>query len=299
MRETDYKDGEIQVHRYEFSDWHDFLEFGALKGRHASNNHSETNGANFTSLPDMPDSKTRSMADAIKLAANGWTGGAARIQAGQLRHFEAISNRILRDDPVNDVEGCGFDVSLVLANEPEAWLRYEQSIAEVQGVGNIIRIVLNASVSSGIETEVIFRRGEAVAAVCELLEHAGRRVELIVLPVVSRCSRDAKTKRIESTLLVKDAHQPMDFARLAFALCHPSLLRRFGFKIIEEAGSDYDYFTSASYGHPASPPARDREDCQIYIKEGLLTDTDFQTVEAARAWVIRTLESQGVELEVH
>lgn len=225
---------------------------------------------------------------ALALAATGWTEGAEKAKVIAEPLFTEVSSLIERQDMCYDVEGIGIDIGRYLDGEPECWQRWEHSI--VEGSGNkVIKLCFNISASGGISTDVITARGSIVAALIELLEYAGNRVEVYAAfggKASSRYTQEAK-------ILVKSADQPLDSPRIAFALAHPAMLRRLMFNFIEK---DVHFESDYQTGHGKT---RDllASDYDIYIGRAEYGETQWSDTAQAQKWVIDILRKQGVSLQ--
>lgn len=171
---------------------------------------------------------TKSYDHAVSLTQKGWADGAKRVDALRRELDSAVQALVAAKaaDINYDVQGDWVDLGRLVTGEPEccgAW--------QVQGDDNndkVIKIVANICVSAAVKTETIFARGAACLAAVDIIESLGRRVELWVGLGVSHNSR-----RIETHVLVKPASQPAELDRLAYVLCHASMLRRICFAHME------------------------------------------------------------------
>jgi hypothetical protein len=224
---------------------------------------------------------TEDMAGALNLARNGWAEG-VEIAGPLCAEITDKVTTLVEIEHVNyDVEGIGLDVATYLNGEPECWQKFEKETGEGQGIKHI-RIVMDVTVSGGIDKNVITARGAAVAALIQGLEFAGCRVQLEVLPLCNG-------KAWESRVLVKSADQDLDMSRVIFALAHPAMLRRIGFAL-QEGCPERDN----NYGYGPCSDAIDKGD--LYIGRGMLGEVQWQTPGAAIRWVLAQMEKQGIKL---
>jgi len=105
----------------------------------------------------------------------------------------------------------------------------------------IVRIAVNVVCSSWVEPEDIINRGAAVVALIDKIQSEGQRVELVVFCHIESRRND----RIIMAVTVKRPEEPIDMDRVAFALAHPSMLRRCFFRVVE---CICPYYLSG-YGH--------------------------------------------------
>jgi len=267
--------------KVEFSDWQSLLSYIAIPS-----NHNQDSFAARTRAAATWDDHT-DWSKAVALATNGWHKGAEATKTISDPIFNKISQLIERQDIVHDVEGISIDVARYLDGEPECWQRWDTSIVHGSGV-KIIKIGYNFCASAGISAETITARGAMIAALVELLEYAGNRVELYI----SFCSR-GRDAFDQMQTLVKSADQPLDMPRIVFALSHPAMLRRIQFEIMEHMSKErWSKFTE-SRGNPAEVDATQFD---IYMPAMDSDDAQWTNKDTAIAWVIKELERQGITL---
>jgi hypothetical protein len=241
----------------------------------------------------MPWSGTDTYEEATQLAFKGWEKGlyhAARISQ---RLFNHVSRAIERDDVYYDIHGHYIDVARFNDNEPECWGAFEK----VQAVGEgkrLVRVLFNISTSAGIDAEVMIRKGATCAALIELLEYAGHRVEL----TLSQATDGYQGDNLDIRIKVKEFDQNLDMGRVIFAVAHPAMLRRMIFSY-EEVQLTKDGIASkfgvpdGGYGRPREAKA---ENGEIYIGSSHLDNKAWQDDAAAEKWVMKKLADQGVQL---
>ena len=93
----------------------------------------------------------------------------------------------------------------------------------------IVRIAVNVVCSAFVEPQDIINRGAAVVALIDKIQSEGQRVELIAFCHVEGSRND----RYIMSVTVKRPEEPIDMDRVAFALAHPSMLRRCFFRAVE------------------------------------------------------------------
>jgi hypothetical protein len=242
---------------------------------------------------------TRSFAEALDLARKGWPEGAeaARRFAGQ---FGAVAaSNVLRPEIGYAVCGDTIDMGRYLMGEPECFMEWRESEVSAAGA-KVLKVAINISISSAIPADAIMRRGAAMIALVDLLEQAGRRCEVWVASAT--CSNGEHYR--EFAVRLKEAGQPLETDRLAFAMCHPSMERRLERGLSEtvipvKMRDAYD-FTSGGAGKPCPlrhtagdvvmPEARYR-DANGAIDPTWLTD------ESCIAKVLALLEAQGIAMK--
>lgn len=227
---------------------------------------------------------TANMQECLHLARNGWAEGMAQAEPLCAQITDKVTSLVDVDHVVYDVEGIGLDVATYLNGEPECWQRFEKTTGEGHGVKHI-RIVMDATVSGGIDKSIIVARGAAVAALIQGLEFSGCRVELEVLPLCNGAPW-------ESRVLVKSADQDLDLSRVIFATAHPSMLRRIGFACQDGCPSRDN---NSGYG----PCSNALEQGDIYIGGAMLGGVQWKNPESAIKWVLEQMVKQGVALTIN
>lgn len=277
------------VHRVVFKSWGEFVDT-------AENGKTDYPTSRRVSLqPDEHFTGVKSPAEAYKLAREGWTSGAATIKDMAAPVFNHISKMIERVEVNHDVEGHSIDVARFVDGEPEAWLKFENVIQESETGHKLVRIAYNISASAGISKEVITRKGAAAAALVELLEYAGHRVELILCEGGEGCYGVIDT---EMFIRMKEFDQNLDMPVLAFALAHPATLRCLMFSIMEQYPAEVrrSIDVGAGYGRPKDIEKENQGD--IYIGKSRMDEQQWHSEEAAEAWVIDQLKKQGISLNM-
>lgn len=226
---------------------------------------------------------TETFADAVKLAFAGWKDGIGDVNAirGAIKPKGLNPRSYVR----RSVVGPGtFNMGAIVQGRPDAYVQLRKSNEIKHGNGKIIRIVENISVSAGVSTDVIQTRGAAILALCDALESQGRRVEIVLGMGLS-----LRGENREVFVTTKKAGETINLPKLAFAMAHPSMMRRLMFAIVEGDWGIY-YLTQ---GHPS---AVNHDDATIYLGHMMHGDSNFSSINAARKWVRDELHKQGIRL---
>ena len=93
----------------------------------------------------------------------------------------------------------------------------------------IVRIAVNIVCSGWVEPQDIINRGAAIVALIDKVQSEGQRVELVAFCHIEGRGND----RFIISVTVKRPEEPVDMDRIAFALAHPSMLRRCAFRVVE------------------------------------------------------------------
>lgn len=241
---------------------------------------------------------------ALKLAREGWPEGRDHVsrRSERFQTFVHASGRVEDRAPtlVTGVAGSMVNVGLYLAGEPESMMSWQMHDATAP----VVELVLNITVSSSMGHQAIINRGAAACALVDLLELSGKRVEVTVALAVGTTTQedDPRHKYIDYRVIVKHAQDPLQIDQLAFALAHPSSLRRIGFSIMETAPAGYrtalGIRQNGQYGTVTeTPSARGKGD--LYI--GAMRHKGYGTALVnwasdydADRWLRNVLIAQGV-----
>lgn len=169
----------------------------------------------------MPEwTGVHSLAELRTLAVDGWAKEAAEAMSIAEDAVATVTKDVEMPSftPLWDVSGCEVDVARYLSGEPENMIDYEP--VPVPRNGRVIVLCSSVSVSGGVSTDAIKRRGYAVAALVFALAKMGFNTELWA-DMTSSKSRDLDSIRV----LVKGTNDEIDPARIMFAFAHPGMMR--------------------------------------------------------------------------
>jgi len=236
---------------------------------------------------------TSTFAEAVRLARSGWPEGCEAVKAISAEIVQKVTDRILRPEIALDVVGDVIEMGEFMRGVPECMLAWVEGDEVMDGQGErILKILLNFTASANVPASVIQTRGAAVCALIEALEYAGRRCEVIATHVVAANTGEVR----EDVIVVKRAEHPLQLDQLAFVLCHPAMLRRLHFafeETVPRAVRDaYGFRKGRGYGRPRATSER----ADIIVPEADGTGEQWASADTARAWVLKHLREQGVQL---
>ena len=229
----------------------------------------------------------------INAAKSGWKDGAQKIQASlDILNSHIQSKRFKTQVRAAYTQPGVLNIGRYVSGHPKPYMQ-KQQIEDETGdnkSGKIINIAFNMSASGGISGQEMFNKGATIAALIELLERAGKRVELKGRMAVTGYDKPVSTFRYQ--MIIKEAGEPIDVDRIAFALAHPGCLRRLGFSIMEQASEKIQEAidTRSRYGQPAE--WQEPED-GIYIGKTSLDGSEASRVE----WIKKQLADYGITWE--
>jgi hypothetical protein len=233
-------------------------------------------------------SGTRDLNEAAELATNGWADGVDRIVNLAERISEQVSRRVEAHGMELWEEGGEVDVAAYLDGERACMWTW----AEQPNKRPIVRATINISAPHTVSPEQYIFAGAIACALIDGLENAGRRVELQVHQAV--VSRDGGEPFVVGAD-IKEADQPVDLGALAYAMAHPSMLRRTVFSVEELTPQayrkHYNFRLGHGYGLSADTPEDLRGDVHLDLRQ-----TYNLTYEEGYDWILARLREQGVAI---
>lgn len=166
-------------------------------------------------------SGTKSMSDAIHLAAGNWTQGRDLI--------EKVTNAVKLEHPVRK-QPVKYNIVGVIPNVARAISGNPMNMKEADPMRSKRRVTLtlvsDMSANWSVKAERFVIRAAVLAALLDAIETIGFAVELIC---TAHSTSYGTHGEVTTAIRVKESHQPLDLARVAFALGHPSMFRRMVF----------------------------------------------------------------------
>jgi hypothetical protein len=146
------------------------------------------------------------------------------------------------------------------------------------------RIVVDGFYSAGVRGNAVMRRGVEIAAIVDAFETRGIRCE-----VEHRLASLSSGDRWQCSIMLKQAHDPLNLDVLAFSLAHPAMYRRICFALQDAESVD----TQRQYGIGAFGnylyPVNMKEEPGEILFQGMNLEHNW-TVENAAARVQAKLE---------
>lgn len=202
---------------------------------------------------------TKSFEAAQQLVMKGWKKGRERL----LDNVEAIAlKKDLVDAPsfVYDVAGARPEVPLAVAGDPCCmW----DANPVMEAKAPTYRLFINISASCQWEANHLMNWGACILSVVDSLEAQGNcSIEVNICQANRAGSGQVTTEFI---IRLKEAGQHIDFNVMAFAIAHPSMLRRVMFGCMERVTEDNaEEQMGCGYGRPADLSTDALED-HLYI----------------------------------
>lgn len=208
-----------------------------------------------------------SFEEACDLSAYGWQEGRERMVRGLEAH-KASQQAQTAPSVAYDVGGNRPDVPRYVAGAPDHMIN---DIHEETTTKPVIRLVMSRAASSDISTTALENWGIALMSHMDSLEEAGHQVELTLM-FYNKGNPESMGHTSCFTCTIKQAGEHIEPDRLAFALAHPTMLRRLKFAVQEGFGPKDGLPDSwlqgfYNYGTPANPTPDSGmvEPGQVYI----------------------------------
>jgi hypothetical protein len=212
---------------------------------------------------------------ASRLVREGWQEGREALGKARAR-VPAIQARGLVRAQGFDVAGAYPVVPLAVAGEPACMVTVGE---QERATRPYVKFSVSASVSGGIEAEVIQPRGAVILAWIDALEDAGTRCEVAMQFKLGREGKD----RADCVVMVKRAEEPLNLDVLAYALCNASFFRRHGFGWFERVPGNPADRVGSSYGIVGD--VKISEPNVVLFGSQMLGDVQWDNPAAATAYV--------------
>lgn len=190
---------------------------------------------------------TASFDEAMSLVSHGWAAGRTKLVKG-------VESLALKKDLVQlpafvyDVAGARPEVPLAVAGDP--CCMWDANPLQ-EAASPVLRFVVSNSASCAWEVDSLIRWGVCILSVIDSLEANGNCS--VELSVAKSTSDHTNTRRLEFITKIKEAGAHIDFDVMAFAIAHPSMLRRIGFGCSERIWEDrMEEHMGIGYGQPST-----------------------------------------------
>lgn len=211
--------------------------------------------------------------DAFRMARNGWREQTPKVA----KIAQRVADRVVEHNAmavateiVYDVTGAAYDPGAYLSGVPECWLAFQET-QEKCG----IRIVIDGTVSAGVNKHDKIKMGTAIAALIMALDSAGHPV---TVDLFFGGSRSYGRKGESCFIRLQDGAMGgvLDIDRLVYAVAHPLPMRGMAHTL---------------WGHGVMPYNRNRhpEDTKgefdLWLGGGHLNDV-YRWKDSGEEWVM-------------
>lgn len=203
-------------------------------------------------------SGTKTFGEAVIFAKRGWPEQAKKIALNSSRLFAKTKSWVSYQEKIEyAVCGHSIDIAKFVEGEPECVMEIGYQKGSGSNKKRIIKIDIPFSYSWQLTPEEILKHGSRVVALIQLVEFSGYNTYIQASSYKRNSYSNSRKIGIHFPLKLPD--QPLDLNRIAFALCHPSFLRRIFFsfeetlpkKIVESIGFNLDSDYGESIGYKA------------------------------------------------
>ena len=193
---------------------------------------------------------------AIELASHGWKEGREQMSdeldmANNATSFERL--------PTFEYDVAGYmpNIPLYVAGCPSHMM---SPLGNDNSMGRVVDMMVNISASCGHDPQSLMRKGASILSLIDKLEDSG-----LSCNVTACMYSTAGGGHFLIEFPIKKAGQPLDIDRCAYALVHPSTMRKLCFVAIEQELGAEEHWASG-YGCPCDVPVHQRQG-RVYFPE--------------------------------
>lgn len=203
-------------------------------------------------------SGTSSYKEALELSNTGWTTAATKM-ATKVKMTASESHSARTSKPVYSIVGSQACVPLYLQGVPTNMCSRKTLYTKQK----VVTVTKGISYNFGWKTEDMIDEGTKSIQIIQSMENGGLRVKLNVLFSVTH---EGETNTCK--VCIKQPDERISISKMAFALSHPSMLRRLMLKWVE-----VDPYSKKSmginYGTPSSLPIKRKAmgESEYYLEE--------------------------------
>lgn len=218
-----YTKNDYLTYEYYFENLHTFIEY-------ISNEKTNTNVFAEDCLSSMRSgehgrkfTKTSSLDEAIRLCVGGWNEKFDILLRLKNDIDEKILNSKIVCQRVKDFKGYAPSIPDYINGNPiNMWnIVYTPNY-------EVIEMFVNVACSGYTETSAIYNKGAIILSIIDTLEKMGYGVKLTLFEFCTEGS-----EAFLSYFNIKDETENLNLKKSYFVLCHPSFLRRLGFRLKE------------------------------------------------------------------
>ena len=187
--------------------------------------------------------QTYDLDEAMTLLRNGWTDKSKELEKKLDIQLNKEAAPAIRQKSVYDVVGGNASVPRYLQGVPTNMIRQVRKPVKEK----VVTVNYNISYNFTITGDQIIQKAVDCLSYVKALEDKGTRVNLKVYLVSREPYGGSKTFAYEVT--VKKSSERLSISKLAFTLCHPSMLRRIMVSCIERDPEVTSEFVDG-YGKP-------------------------------------------------
>lgn len=266
-----------------FDSYHEYVRFAEQDVSDVNRRNGHTSGRK---KGDAGWTGTATFDEAIELATTGWSEARAEFEGIASEVKDRIGQVMdLSFEPTFDVTGVCVDVGRMMSGEPECMVM--PTLTPVPKTTSMVSIMIETCVSCSVEAKTYIKRGATILALLDVIRQLNIPAEVWL-----SCD-NGNTVHLAP---IVEPGQHIDIDSLAFAIAHPSSLRRIGFAAQEAENHDvgWGYGMAQERMHPASieeiNPTIALNGVRTSIGEA--GDVINKPVE----WIINQLKGAGLEV---
>lgn len=197
-------------------------------------------------------------ARATYLLTHGWDS-AAKQMSEKVKLNKGIGSPARTSKPVYGVVGAQASVPRYLQGIPTNMVSRQTTYSKQK----VITITKGISYSGNKSSDFIMKESIKALELIQSLETSGQRVRLNVMVSATTSGKSTICK-----VCVKQPDERMSISKMAFALAHPSMLRRFFFRWME-TDPFVTFDVGDGYGYPSALPIKEKAmaENEYYIPE--------------------------------
>lgn len=237
----------------------------------------------------VDNGRTKSLADAVKFSDEGWQEARPQIDKMLAEVQEQVGERFSQVTRVQiGLAGGGVHMGRYLAGRPDCMVGFRRQPSTRHG--RMVRVVYDFGANGSTHSETMLKRGAIVAVLIDTLATLGLSVELVGETTVKIGDKGTHT----TLVTLHDAKEHMDINALAYAVAHPSMLRRLAFAVREM--SEFGVKAISSHGHGKSVPITMAEELQADVVINRLEHGGNSALMMSdpAGWVVSTIRGLGL-----
>lgn len=237
----------------------------------------------------VDEGRTKSLADAVKFSDEGWSEVRPEIDKMLAEVQEQVGERLATVSRVQiGLAGAGVHMGRFLAGRPDCMVSFRKQASARHG--RMVRVVYDFGANGNTPASQMLKRGAIVAVLIDTLSTLGLSVELVGETTVK--IGDAGTHTTLVTL--QDPKEHMDINALAYAVAHPSMLRRLTFGVREMSKFGCEKVQRNGHGRSIPITMADELQADVVINRIEHGGNGALMMQDPAGWVVSTIKGMGL-----
>lgn len=224
---------------------------------------------------------TKSFKEAINLCKYGDEELRKFIYEQNLKFDNVDTCNKIRRSTVNDVVGFMPNVPNYIMGVPTNMIRDNRTMIN----SKVLNVFINVSAAWYVDKDDIKKIAAKYVCAINKLEEEGYRCNIYAGAAGERMS-----KKNLLVVKIKSDKEPMNLAKMAFPLCHPSMLRRLKFKWMETIPLDF----GNGYGSTVSDDGKINKLLKLIFRDTKFTILSVASNNGDVTDVMETLKKKGM-----